>query len=605
MSRILVVDDSRTQATRLAESLLAVGYQVDVLANSTDVISQLRAGRYDLLLCDVVMPCISGYDLCRTIKNDPELCRLPVILLTTLRATGDIMEGLSAGADCFVIKPYDSGRLLARVAYALATARLHVPIGDRDVENIEFEGKRYRVGASRQQMAEFLLSTLEDYRYVQLRERDAAQAATMRLHSKSRQLDRANQELEQQRQLGRELVQARDRAKAESVAKSRFVATIGHELRTALNGIVGAVELLSASELGDQDRQYVQLLGTLSQGMVRLVSDILDLSKLEADRLDSEKIAFALHDLMQQLHMTFAQQAVHKGVGFAIDIDSEVPARVVGEQQHLQQVLMNLCSNALKFTYRGSITVRVRLIERRVRRWLMQFDIIDTGIGIPQERLPNIFEPYTQADASTTRAFGGTGLGLPISRRLVEFMGGELMVESRPNAGSRFWFQLELGEVTADVRAPSPRLARGTGPQPSQAALTSAVCQGGEPSARLLLVDDNPINRCIGKSIIERLGYTCDVAGNGHEAVEAFDAGNYDLVLMDCLMPVMDGYDATSVIRSRESASHHTPIIALTAALEHEERQHCLNVGMDSVIGKPLDLGRLKQLLHAYLRQRA
>lgn len=616
MSSILVVDDSRTQVAHLSWILREAGYQVDMLEHSTAVLQQLRTGSYDLLLSDVVMPEINGYELCRAIKSDPELCHLPVILLTTLRSTSDIMEGLASGADNFIIKPYNQENLLTRVRDALAGTAPDQAADDRGCQFL-YRDKDYDVTASRQQIMTFLMSVFEDYTFSRQRAREASQAAAAQLHDKDKRLDRMVEELDLRERHGRALARERDRANAQNLARSRFVATMSHELRTSLNGIIGVAQLLSAGNTDTRQREYLDLLLSLSGNMTKLVTDVLDLSKIEADRLDSENVAFDIRELIAELQATFTHQARTKDLTFTATIGDDVPGRVRGERQHLYQVLLNLCNNAFKFTTAGHITIGCQLVERRAGSVVLHFAVEDTGIGIPTDRLHDIFEPFTQADTSATRQYGGTGLGLTISRRLVRFMGGELAVHSRLHEGSRFSFQLKLTDSDAQEEKRAVRLASGLSPHPTlPTPLAPRVLQapreiGISPSAvrdqaaRLLLVDDNAINRRVGQRLIERLGYECDVVCNGREAVEAFALGRYDLILMDCLMPEMNGYDATVAIRNQEPRHHHTPIIALTAALMEEEQQHCMDVGMDSVLAKPLDISQLRQVLRAYLRRSA
>lgn len=596
MSRILVVDDSRTQATHLARLLQEVGHEVDVLHDSTQVLDRLREESYDLLLSDIIMPELNGYDLCRAVKREPGLDSIPVILLTSLRSTSDILEGLAAGADNFVTKPYNPETLCKRVGDALASGD-----GRRSADSVDFvfQQKRFRIDASRQQMLTFLMSTFEDFTYSKSRQREASQAAAMRLEQKTRQLEQANREAAEHKRRGDELSLEKERAESANMAKNRFVATMSHELRTSLNGIIGLAQLLAAGNTDPKHREYLDLLLTSSQNMIRLVNDVLDLSKIEADRLEQENIVFDIHQLLEEMWLAFEHRADAKGVKFEISLSDDVPRQVRGERLHLRHVLMNLCSNALKFTDSGNITLRCTRVESQTSDCVLRFEVEDTGIGIPADRLRDIFEPFTQADVSATREFGGTGLGLTIARRLVEFMGGTLSVESRIGEGSRFHFQVGFPEAGELGPAHPPRLAQGSGP----VSMETRPCP--EPTvrpAKLLLVDDNTINRRVGKSLVERLGYTCDVARNGREAITAFSKGGYDLVLMDCLMPEMDGYDATSLIRSMEPPHRHTPIIALTAALMDDERQRCLDAGMDTVVGKPLDLDTLERVLSAYLR---
>ena len=366
-------------------------------------------------------------------------------------------------------------------------------------------------------------------------------------------------------------------AQEASRLKSAFVATVSHEIRTPMNGVLGLTEMLLDSELTPTQRVQLLALRESGQNLLGLINDILDFSKIEAGKLDLEEAEFDLRAAVGSVAGTLSAQAQSKGLDLHLAIDDGVPMWVRGDSLRLRQVLVNLAGNAVKFTDHGEVTIGVSALADRVR-----FRVADTGIGIDPSAGRTLLEPFSQADSSTTRRFGGTGLGLAICAQLVELMHGTLDFESTVGTGSTFWFDLPL------AAAAPPALA--SVPAPPAAPMAAA---DPSPATRVLLADDARINQLVGVAMLERLGCLVDVVANGAEAVEAVRRTDYDIVLMDCLMPVMDGYEATARIRSFEHGSRRTPIIALTASAMVGDREKCLAAGMDDYLAKPLDRSAL------------
>lgn len=372
------------------------------------------------------------------------------------------------------------------------------------------------------------------------------------------------------------LTEARDRAEAGARTKSEFLANMSHELRTPLTSVIGFSGLLvSSGNLPPDERMWANRIATASDALLSVINDILDYSKLEADAVDLDPQPFDPRAMAQGAAAIVESQCLARGLTLTVDVAAGLPAAVMGDEGRLRQVTLNFLSNAVKFTSAGEIRLTVAEDAGRLR-----VAVRDSGIGIPPDKISQLFDRFTQADASTTRVYGGTGLGLAISYRLIEMMGGQIGVDSTPGEGSTFWFTIPMmcAEAAGDQTAPADMVV---------------------PSGlRILMADDAVANRELVTAIMGGLGADLDTVCNGAEAVEAARAGGYDLILMDVHMPVMDGLAATRAIRAMGGATGQTPIVALTANVQPEHVERCLAAGMDGHVGKPIQLTELLEVMN-------
>jgi PAS domain S-box-containing protein len=655
--RILCADDEPVNLALLEELLSGCGYQVVLAESGTEALEKIRTERIDLCLLDVMMPEMDGFDLCRRIKADDTHGAIPAIMITAHNDKENRIRGIEAGAEDFISKPFDGTEVLARVKMLLhvkslndqleASRARYLSIIEDQTElicrylpdgRLSFVNGAYSryFGLSRNELIDSnfipnipeadmsmiidsLAAITRNNPAVEYSHRVLTASGELRWQSWTQrgiyssdgtltEFQAVGSDITERKLMEEDLRHARDLAEAATFAKSEFLATMSHEIRTPMNCVIGFTGVLLDTELSEDQRKYAELVRKSGENLLGLINDILDFSKIEAGKLDFETVDFDLKTIVEETAEMLALQAAGAGLQLVCHIDPAVPSRLKGDPGKVRQIVTNLAGNAIKFTRNGEIAISAKVASDFGASVMIRFSVCDSGIGIPESRRAVIFDPFTQVDGSTTRKYGGTGLGLAICKQLAELMGGEIGVESIVGRGSTFWFTVRLEKQTSQNQTSQN--------QTSEVSKTSEVSGGivsrdgiakpakpAKPEVRILLVEDHVTNQQIALIMLNKLGYRADVVANGLEALRALELINYDLVLMDCQMPEMDGFEATATIRSAESEvrNHAVPVIAMTANIMAGQREECLEAGMNDYLSKPVKSDELALLLGKWL----
>jgi signal transduction histidine kinase len=575
--RILIAEDSPTQAMRLAHILKRQGYQIEIAGNGREALEIAGWFRPVLLISDVVMPEMGGYELSTRIKAHRDLRDISVILVTTMSDSDDVIRGLKCGADNFILKPFEEGYLLGRVRYVLANREMRRAEEALMGLEIHFNGERHLITADRLQILNLLLSTY-----------DATVQRNKELTRKHEELQALNVKFE-----------------AANRAKGDFLAFMSHEIRTPMNGVIGMLELLGMTKLDSDQRATLGVVRESGASLLRIIDDILDLSKIEEGKLEVHPEPASVADVVERVVSLYSGVASAKGLQLKALVDTRIDEALWLDPLRLQQILSNLVSNAVKFSPKnGHVEIGAELIDRENSVAHVAFTVKDNGIGVSAEDQKRLFHPFSQIEGRTMGKFGGTGLGLSICRRLATLMGGSVDMMSEVGVGTMMTLRLHAPVADAmDLPKDGAKNAQDPGGATKDRRRAPTPEQATAEGTLVLVVDDHPVNRMVLVRQANTLGYAAESAEGGIAALKALESKRFALVILDCNMPGMDGYELARNVRRIESENDlaRTPIIACTANAMVGEADACLAAGMDDYLAKPVQLRSLREKLDRWL----
>ena len=659
--RVLIVEDSPTEALRARLILEREGYQVSLASDGKEGLARITEEKPDLVILDGIMPRMSGYEAYQRLKINPSTVDIPILMLLTDTEAIDAPRGLGPNSDAYIAKPYAPSLLLSGVEKA-TQAREEIQMGiktngepqhvvqtlgvggvggagwvvlrdghiafvDQAAEELfglgasDLEGKQFveylhdgpsslsfsnmisRAQANGEGQGEFKVRVdgttraqsedLDQQRWWRISAAPTTYEGLAATQLTCLDVTELMQAEEKVKQYHEELQRARKETQAARQAKTEFLANMSHELRTPLHEIMGMTGLVLDTELTPGQREYLNIAKTSADALLVMISDILEFSEIEAGQMDLEEKNFDLQAIIERTAEMMAPLAQEKELALSWHISPEAPGALVGDPKRLRQVLSNLISNAVKFTEQGEVSIRVEAADLNPQPsgggLDLHFLVRDTGVGIPEDKQEVIFEAFRQADDSSTRQHGGIGLRLDIARQLVWLMGGRIWVESEVGKGSAFHFAVKLKRQEEALR-------------PAEQVSAPPAVEKELPPLRILVAEDSPTNQLIARATLTKAGHTPQIANNGREAIQSLEEGEFDLVLMDVSMPVMDGLEATRVIREKEKESGgHITIIAMTAFATKEYRKKCLEAGMDGYVSKPVKPDELHEVMVRFL----
>ncbi len=566
IARVLIVDDTPKNLQVMVALLKEYQFKIYVANNGRQALATAEEALPDIILLDVMMPDMDGYETCKRLKEIKVTKDIPVIFLTAKTDTVDMVKGFEIGGVDYIAKPFNKVELLSRlnshleIKFAkdlLKTANEQI---NRQNEELEEQNKKIE---------------------------EKVKERTKELRSANEKL---SEEIIVRKRAEEDLLKAKEVAEDANRAKSDFLANISHELRTPLTAIIGFTELtLATTSLPERQRQFQETVLTSSRKLLDLINELLEFSMVEVGKTVLDKSPFNLNDTLEDSFGTLSMKARLKSLQLNLSIDQDIPHAVIGDQGRLRQILFCLVDNAIKFTQEGEVLISVVLSDKKEDFASFHFSIADKGIGIPKDKQGVVFESFRQGERSSTRKYGGTGVGAAISKKLVELMGGEIWFESEEGVGTTFHFTIPL---QLQAKEGEGSLEKESGADLDQAA-SAKEADPGKP-LNLLLAEDNPETQKLVRALLEMEGFSVDIVDNGKHALEMLEKGDYDLLLLDIQMPVMNGCDVAQNIRQGEKGSNrHIPIIGMTAFLIDEDRGKCIKAGMDDYISKPFETQEL------------